>query len=69
MVKWSWSQGHDVEQHSRAELQVQTIYQGTAVVSNERLQGRKRCLGRGEDIKPTGTPRFLWSAMALADTR
>ena len=26
MVKWSWPQGHDVEQHSRAELQVQTIY-------------------------------------------
>ena len=26
MIKWSWSQGHDVEQHSRAELQVQTIY-------------------------------------------
>ena len=41
----------------------------TAVVSNERLQGRKRCLGRGEDIKPAGAPRFLRSAMALADTR
>ena len=67
MVKWSWSQGHDVEQHSRAENYNYKPY--TSVVSNERLQGRKRCLDRGEDIKPTGAPRFLRSVMALADTR
>ena len=34
-----------------------------------RVQGRKHCLVRGEDIEPTGAPCFLRSAMALADTR
>ena len=37
MVKGSWSQGHHVEQHSRAELQLRTIYSSRVQCKRELL--------------------------------